>query len=954
MAEGIVSFVLEKLSDAVVQEILLLHGIDKQVETLSGELSWIQTFLKDADMKKLENKRQKLWVKLVQDVAYDIEDVIDNAFISKVPVPNNPLREFPRRGCFRIVEAAKRTWSKSKKLPALHNLAHEMNEIMARIQKISERRQIYGINFLGEGSGEQLRLPIRPPVLPDIDDPDVVGFNLDRDNIINQLLNTRTKRRVVISIVGPGGLGKTTLAQKVYNSNDVKRHFDVRIWVVISQEFDLKDVLRKIIKHVEPQSNLEGEEEYLLTKLYKTLNDEKARPKKYLLVLDDIWASDPWTQIERGLPDAMNGSRVIITSRFSDVAKGAEPYYPPYLTKEQSLELFYKKALPNRDLCEGYPIDLIEVARKFVQKCGGLPLALVVIGGLLSKKPATYVAWSKMLKTINWGNEGRKCIQIIATSYDDLPLVLKYCFMYFAIFPEDHEIDAQRLLRLWVAERLIPVEDSRTLEETAESFLEDLVQRSLVQVSQRSHTGSIVSCRIHDLLREVVIQRAKEDNFLTIFSNSDNQKSDAKARRVAVHYSGCNELMEHANPKLRSFLCFEKPLPSFSRHRLLKVLSDMGQCQGQGVEFECFNGLTQLRYCELSGILNSIGRSFELFIGSLKLVETLDFHLGEHGDLPNDIWNVKTLRHVMLRRYSLGPSSSADLRNLQTLTGVRSNESWNTQLPNLPNVRDLDILVESSFSWDLIAQLLDTLKHLTCLHLFGHKVPPEIVNMQRFSFYQHLQSLYLVDRSPSPSNLLPVEIIMFPKHVTELTLVGLQFKEDPMPVLEKLCNLKMLCLEGEEANRRMSCSAGGFQQLHQLNFVSLKNLEEWEIKEDAMSILEIVTLDHCSNLRVPLGLQYLSNLKELKVNKCSDLEKHAKKIHNICKDVPSISIDGFKPSISSADVSFDSSADVSSFNSSADLSSFNSIYFVGFLFLVFVSVLLLSFSFRFNLFVVKN
>ncbi|XP_078152646.1 putative disease resistance RPP13-like protein 3 [Carex rostrata] len=345
MAEGIVSFVLEKLSDAAVKEFLLIHGVGEQVETLSRELGWIKAFLKDADMKQIVNEREKLWVKEVSDIAYDIENVINNASFLKAS--ENPPRELRSR-CSRIIEAAKRMWRKPKKLPALHNLAVEMNKILERIQVINESRVKYGIHTLGEGSGERLRLPVRPPVLPD---------------------------------VGIGG-------------------------------------------------------------------------------------------------------RVIVTTSIQNTVDNAEPYKLSYLSEESSLELLFKKALPNRDLIEGYPDELYEVGKQYVKKCSGLPLALLVLGGLLLNKDANYAIWSKMLQTMNWGIDGRECTGIIATS---LPFVLKSCFMYFAAFPEDHEIDAKKLFRMWVAERLVSTEESRTLEDTAESFLEDLVKRYTSKV-QHSFT----------------------------------------------------------------------------------------------------------------------------------------------------------------------------------------------------------------------------------------------------------------------------------------------------------------------------------------------------------------------------------------------------------------------------------------------------------------------------------
>ena len=151
-----------------------------------------------------------------------------------------------------------------------------------------------------------------------------------------------------------------------------------------------------------------------------------------------------------------------------------DPYKLGLLTKELSSELLLKKALPYQDLTKIANIGLSHIIDQFVRKCNGLPIALVLLGGLLATKPLDHASWSKVLETMDWFADGEK---IIGTSYEDLPFGLKSCFMYFAAFPEDHQINAKALLQMWVAEGFIPKEDKRTLEETAESYLEDLVQR---------------------------------------------------------------------------------------------------------------------------------------------------------------------------------------------------------------------------------------------------------------------------------------------------------------------------------------------------------------------------------------------------------------------------------------------------------------------------------------------
>ncbi|KAJ1692318.1 hypothetical protein LUZ63_009016 [Rhynchospora breviuscula] len=212
MAESIVTFVLDKLADTTVQELCHLYGVDKQVKLLSNELGWIQAFLKDADRKNNNgDERQWNWVKEMREVAYDIEDTIDKACLMGIET-DDPINRNSK-----IRKTVKKIFQIPKKLLARHELGVEINEILERIKKISESREKYGTNNFGEGSGGQIELPVRKLLVPDFDDPDVAGFDQDRANIVEQLFDESIERRSVVSIVGPGGLGKTTIARKVYN-----------------------------------------------------------------------------------------------------------------------------------------------------------------------------------------------------------------------------------------------------------------------------------------------------------------------------------------------------------------------------------------------------------------------------------------------------------------------------------------------------------------------------------------------------------------------------------------------------------------------------------------------------------------------------------------------------------------------------------------------------------------
>ncbi|XP_078162729.1 putative disease resistance RPP13-like protein 3 [Carex rostrata] len=857
MAEWIVNLVLGKFADVAVQEVLRLHGVDNQVETMSCELGRIQAFLKDSDKKQITNERQKYWIKEVRDLAYSIEDAID-IFLTEIPQePQNSTG---------MMQDIIRMIKKAKKYTPVHKLVDEISLIQTKMKEIQMSRLSYGINNLGDDSGE-IQLPIRPLVLPDID-PEIIGFDKDRDHIVKELLDETNKRRSVVSIWGAGGLGKMTLAQKVYNSNDVKNRFGLRIWIVISQKFKLIDILGKLLQQLDPHidpSKLPKDKVALLFKLHESL-----RGKNYLVVFDDVWTDDLWYEIKSAFPDENNGSRVLLTSRSFDVVKSAdstyEPYKLEYLTDDLSLELLLKKALPNQDPNNSAFRDLSEIMNEFVKKCNGLPLALVVVGGLLSKKPRNYNAWSKVLKTMSWDNDGKKCSEIIGTSYEDLPFALKSCFMYFAAFPEDYEVYAKDLIRLWVAEGFIPHENNRTLEETAESFLEDLVHRSMIHVKSRYLDGSIWYCRIHDLLRDLAVRKAKEDNFLMVYSDPKDQLSMGGARRVAVHHLDCDEL--EMNQNLRTLLYFDdKYMPNCSKQRLLKVVRT-DKRWGTKIKLEMFEGLSQLRYLKLSGQStdDKCEECLEKAISAMKFLQTLNFRVAyENGDdvkVPGCVWRINTLRHVDAMSHS-EVTPSTKLTNLQTLPkfpGVVINESWETdKFPHLPNLRELR-LSNKSPSWGTADAFLGTLEHLIYLEI-SNCIQLDTFNMRRFPFYQDLQSLVLYPPYEISHNEM-VDVSMFPPHLTFLYISNYKFRQDVMLVLEKLPCLKKLRLRKTSTpNRKISCSAQGFSKLEVLVLEKSFLEEDWKIEEGAMPILRELTIDGCSQLRGLEGLRHLTNLK---------------------------------------------------------------------------------------------
>lgn len=253
-----------------------------------------------------------------------------------------------------------------------------------------------------------------------------------------------------MSIVGMRGLGKTTLANKLYNTTK----FEWKAFITVSKKYRRKDILYQIHEGVTARSIVHSEKEAekdLIIKLHNFLND-----KRYLVVLDDLWEKEDWDHLKEAFPSGTMGGKVMLTTRNREVAKHAgsfNPHEPRLLTVEESLELLRKKALPRT---ADFTPELKILGRQMVEKCGGLPFSVVVLGGLLSRKDLEQ--WENVSGESRWRimYDEDRLSTILALSYNYLPFHLKLCFQHLGIYPEDFCIPKNELIRLWAAERFLP------------------------------------------------------------------------------------------------------------------------------------------------------------------------------------------------------------------------------------------------------------------------------------------------------------------------------------------------------------------------------------------------------------------------------------------------------------------------------------------------------------------
>nr|XP_048329361.1 putative disease resistance protein At1g50180 [Ziziphus jujuba var. spinosa] len=868
MAEYIVSLVVEKVAGQLIDEAVSLSKVHNQVHWIEGELRRMQCFLKDADSKQESSARIRNWVVDIRDVAFDTDDVIDT-YIQKA----TRFKEKSFRSCL-----IKRYPFVLCELIVVYKVNRQIERIKTRIHEITVSRSTYGIENLIESNEEASTLSVfnklreKRRSSPHADEDDIVGLDDNIAMLESQLIQGEL-RRSVISIIGMAGLGKTTLAKKIYRSSNIKRHFDCCAWVYVSQEYRAEEVLQDLGKRVIGLGRMELEKMHRYDLVEELSNYLEKR--RYIIVLDDIWKKEVWDNLKAAFPDSKNGSRIMFTTRFKDVALHADPRTPPHelhlLNHEDSWELLSKKVCLEWNSVTSLPPWTEEIGKKIVKRCGGLPLAIVVLGGLLSTREVSCNEWLKVLQSVHWQlkQDPLQCEDILALSYFDLPYYLKSCFLYFGLFPEDFEISARKLVLLWVAEGFVLPRGEEPLEDIAEDYLEELISRSMVQAASRKSNGRIKTCQIHDLLREFSMTKARDDRFLEVIhkdAKMSSLSSLTRCRRLAVHFS---VPPAKNTAKLRSLLCFDPSEPISIEKKRFKLLRVLDLEDAYLARFDSAIGeLIHLRYVGLRGTwLKKLPSS----ISYLSNLQTLDLRSTFINPFPAEILRLQQLRHLYfndLQKMVPTPFPNTCLSNLQTLNGlyIDGTSSIENGLNRLTNLRELGLCGHFSMQEESLAKWIFNSKDVQCLKVNAMPVSEDNVNTAipqlDLSNHAHLYKLHLEGVMTKM-----FDIQFFPTNLTELSLKGSLSMEDPMEKLEKLPNLRILKLKQSAfVGKEMKCSSGGFPQLQFLKLAFMHSVRLWRIEERAMVNLRELEIVECKRLTiVPRGLWPVTSLCSLKL-----------------------------------------------------------------------------------------
>ncbi|KAH6822901.1 hypothetical protein C2S53_008094 [Perilla frutescens var. hirtella] len=825
MAEPAVTFLLENVQKLLVDHIKLVSGAENELRLLQNDLLLMKAFLEESANKREKGELFRQNERQIREAVYKAEDTID--------------------ACLTQAAAAERS-----KGFAIKNLSKRL-DLAKKVKSIREE-DIQPVFFRARMDFGNLPIDREPVTTtqnphtlksPLLREDNLVGFEDEAETLV-KYINEESDELDVISVVGMPGLGKTTLAWKIYRDQKIAFEFPIKIWVYVSQDYNIKEVFLTILKKLTQQDMSKLKEQELAEKVRHYLHSSK-----FILFLDDIWSGEAWNLIAAALPKKNGSGKVLITSRDEQVARLANPKRDPhklrFLNQQESWELLQLEVFARFDDC---PSELNVLGKRIAKQCGGVPLAIVVIGGILLKKLSesgnVKEEWEKVSNSVSAHqlsyDAQNRTENIILLSYNKLPHDLRDCFVYLGVFPEDTEIPTWKLIRLWIAEGFVQQKAEKCLEEVAEDNLKELVARNLVMVDKVRASGEIKACRVHDMIREFCINQAAfaKQNVYQEVKNREGEFYPAtseilKSRRLCIHSYVVDFLRKKPKgPLVRSFMCFSKEAINLQAEYVTAIpeaFSLLRVLDVNPIKFPKFPSkithLIHLRYIAISGDnLNALpDAAFKLWNLQTIRIDTTS----RSFEIKADISKMTQLRHLKTKAAIVVKEMKGRAESLQTLSRLSAECRLSDVLGKTPNLKNLGIRGKlDSLSEDKCLEKLNRLQKLKLVH----DVFPAVKNEKPLS------------RLPQPER--------FPPNLKILKLSSTFLDWRKMDTtLGKLPNLEVLKLkENAFMGEIWQADGQGFPSLQYLQ-IARTDLEFWSASGDhPFPKLRCLVLKNCERL----------------------------------------------------------------------------------------------------------
>ncbi|KAL7099391.1 hypothetical protein ACP275_09G082000 [Erythranthe tilingii] len=820
-----------------------------QVDSLTDALNFLQDFLEGYSCSSSSKEAEDVLESRIAEAAHAAEDLIETRVVDQI-VGGEKIRSSDFHQDL------------EKVIQDMGFIKKDVMEIKDNNIGIEDHLHINSSTLDGAGSSSS----------PSTRQNAMVGF----DDLLIQVMDKLTggqSNLQILPIVGMGGIGKTTLARNAYLKPLIKHHFDICAWVTISQNYNVQEILIKILLCISKAGSRETlsakREDELGERIHKSLWG-----RRYLIVMDDIWSVEVWDRVQIFFPDNGKESRIMITTRLSDVALiGSRGLVMDFLDENKSWDLLCRCVFEKKIDC---PVELEEIGKTIAKKCKGLPLSIVVIGGLLAKSKPAREHWEYISENINSiANlaDNERCLKVLQLSYNQLPLYLKPCFLYMGVFPEDSDILVSWLLKLWVSEGFVKPISGKSLEVVSREYLDDLCDRNLILVRKRGSNGKLKFCNIHDLLREVCLREAEKEKFIYVTRphNLYIPQGINTQRRISIHQSLSEKEYLHQVlqalqyvPLARSLIVESQGvLPPLNYFRLLRVLTVPDKYfypdeeNRQGITLEDVFQLVNLRFLAVASGRHQNPWRFPSSVYLLWNLQTLIVNCTIGVVAPSEIWKMTQLRHVEFDELDLPdpPLSGQDdefvLSNLHTLRRIRNFKCGEEMLKRIPNIKKLQICYGEEIEGCISSYCLN--------------------NLGRLRKLESLHCSFLLENGLQWNDLL--QNLILPNSLRKLTFLGAKLRwEDITTKIGSLPHLQVLKLEAcNMIGTEWETVEGKFCDLRLLQIFKCSDLEWWTTDSSHFPRLEKLVLQYMGNLtEIPLCIGEIPTLQLIYLENCSD------------------------------------------------------------------------------------